>query len=172
MKERVCAAMPNIRQAQLIDAATVIEILKEAAHWQAASGNPMWRDNEFAPGIIESDVARGLFHIAERNGEPAGVIRFQLEDPEFWPEMPAGDSAYVHRLAVKRIHAGTGISTALLRWAVERAQSIGRGFLRLDCEASRPRLRAIYERFGFSHHSDRQVGPYFVSRYELKIEIP
>jgi hypothetical protein len=57
----------------------------------------------------------------------------------------------------------------LLRWAARRAHAIGRSFLRLDCEASRPRLRAIYERFGFVHHSDRQVGPYFVSRYELDV---
>jgi hypothetical protein len=41
--------------------------------------------------------------------------------------------------------------------------------LRLDCEASRPRLRAVYEGFGFRHHSDRQVGPYFVSRYEYAL---
>ncbi|MEH2214010.1 MAG: hypothetical protein V7K84_25930, partial [Nostoc sp.] len=42
-------------------------------------------------------------------------------------------------------------------------------YLRLDCDASRPRLRAVYERFGFRHHSDKQVGAYFVSRYEYKI---
>jgi hypothetical protein len=33
----------------------------------------------------------------------------------------------------------------------------------------RPRLRAVYERHGFRHHSDRQVGPHFVSRYELPL---
>ena len=45
----------------------------------------------------------------------------------------------------------------------------GRHFLRLDCEASRPRLRAVYERSGFQHHSDRQVGPSYVSRYQLPL---
>ena len=30
-------------------------------------------------------------------------------------------------------------------------------------------LRAVYEHFGFKHHSDRQVGPYFVSRYEYDV---
>jgi hypothetical protein len=35
--------------------------------------------------------------------------------------------------------------------------------------ASLPKLRAVYERFGFVHHSDRQVGPYFVSRYEYRV---
>jgi hypothetical protein len=40
----------------------------------------------------------------------------------------------------------------------------------LDCEASRPRLRAVYERFGFRHLDDRQVGPYYVSRYTLVVD--
>jgi hypothetical protein len=34
---------------------------------------------------------------------------------------------------------------------------------------SRPWLRAVYERSNFRHHSDRQVGPYFVARYELAL---
>jgi GNAT superfamily N-acetyltransferase len=83
--------------------------------------------------------------------------------------MPPEQSAYVHRLAVKREFAGGGVSTALLRWAAERARSLGKKYLRLDCEASRPKLRAVYERFGFRHHSDRQVEPYFVSRYEYDV---
>ena len=37
-------------------------------------------------------------------------------------------------------------------------QALGFRYLRLDCVAT-PRLRAVYERFGFEHHSDRQVGP-------------
>jgi hypothetical protein len=64
------------------------------------------------------------------------------------------------------------LSKAILSWAVERTRELGRRFLRLDCEASRPRLRQIYESFGFVHHSDRQVGPYFVSRYECDVRLP
>jgi hypothetical protein len=42
-------------------------------------------------------------------------------------------------------------------------------FLRLDCEASRARLRAVYERIGIRFHSNKQVGPYFVARYEYDV---
>jgi GNAT superfamily N-acetyltransferase len=127
---------------------------------------PLWRENELQSARIAADVAGGLFVIAESSAEAAGVMRFQLEDSVFWPDAPQGEAAYIHRLAVRRRYAGTGVSTELLRWAVERTQGLGRQYLRLDCDASRPRLRAIYESFGFRHHDDRQVGPYFVSRYE------
>jgi ribosomal protein S18 acetylase RimI-like enzyme len=57
------------------------------------------------------------------------------------------------------------VSTALIQWAVSHARSLGRSYLRLDTDASRPKLRELYERFGFQFHSFREVGPYYVARY-------
>jgi len=160
---------PSIRQATRQDAERVANVLCEAARWLEQSGMPMWRADELLPSRLAADVDAGLFFVAECDAETAGVLKFQLEDDLFWPDAPRTESAFVHRLAVRRQFAGGGISSALLSWAVERARSLGRVYLRLDCEASRPKLRAVYEKFGFVHHSDRQVGPYFVSRYEYRV---
>lgn len=132
----------------------------------------MWKGDELAPARIAEDVTKGLFYVAECDGEIIGTIKFQLEDTLFWPDIAQEECAFVHRLAVRRRFAGGGVSSALLRWAVERARTLGRCYLRLDCEASRARLREVYEQFGFRHHSDRHVGPYFVSRYEYEIQPP
>lgn len=160
---------PIIRPATPDDIETVSAILQEAARWLEDTGKPMWRDSELLPSRIGDDVNADLFVIAMLNTEPAGIIKFQLQDSLFWPDVPQTDSAFVHRLAVRRRFAGKGVSTALLNWAAEKARSMGKRYLRLDCEASRPKLRAVYELFGFRHHSDRQVGPYFVSRYEYEL---
>jgi len=160
----------TIRPATTADAASVSAILLEAARWLAETGQQMWKDNELLPERTAEDVQAGRFWVAECDGEIAGVVKFQLEDKLFWPDVSQTDCAYVHRLAVKRKFAGGQVSAALLNWAVDRARSLGKKFLRLDCEASRARLRQIYERFGFRFHSDRQVGPYFVARYEFIIE--
>jgi GNAT superfamily N-acetyltransferase len=160
---------PSVRQAMPQDTKIVTDILREAAHWLEQSGMPMWRDDELSSSRIAADIAAGLFFIAECDGELAGTIKFQLEDSLFWPDVLQEQSAFVHRLAVKRRFAGGRVSSTLLRWAVLRARSLERCFLRLDCEASRPRLRAVYEHFGFRHHSDRQIGQYFVSRYEYDV---
>lgn len=159
----------HIRQTTSADAAIVSAILQEAADWLVKKEMPMWRADELSPERIAADVAGGFFQIAEKNGEPAGVIKFQLEDPLFWPDVPPEESAFVHRLAVKRKFAGGIVSSVLLRWAANETRCLGRPFLRLDCEVSRPRLRAFYECFGFRHHSDRIVGPYFVARYEYDV---
>ena len=64
----------------------------------------------------------------------------------------------MHRLVVRRRFKGQSLSTSLLQWAADRAREMGKRSLRLDCDASRPKLRALYERFGFRLHSFRQVG--------------
>jgi GNAT superfamily N-acetyltransferase len=158
-----------IRQATTPDLEIVSSILLEAAQWLNDTGKPMWRDDEIVSERILSDVTAGIFFLAESDGEPVGTVKFQLEDPKFWPDVYRHNATYIHRLAVRRKFAGGDVSSAILLWAVERARSLGRRYLRLDCEASRPRLRAVYEDFGFIHHSDRKVGPYFVSRYEYDV---
>ena len=70
---------------------------------------------------------------------------------------------------MRREAAGKGVSSALLQWAVDRAGSLGRPWVRLDCVADRPALRQIYERFGFRYHSDRQVGKYLVARFQFQV---
>ncbi|WGV28546.1 GNAT family N-acetyltransferase [Halotia branconii] len=159
----------SIRQATIQDTMIVSDVLLEAASWLQQRGIPLWHDSEVSPASISEDIAEGLFFIAEWAGEPAGTIKFQLEDLLFWPDISQEESAFVHRLAIRRRYSGGKVSSALINWAIEYAQALGRCYLRLDCQASRLRLRAVYESFGFRHHSDRQMGAFFVSRYEYKI---
>jgi len=163
----------SIRQATVEDTRALVETLTEAADWvQQLDGTTMWVEGELEEHRVRAEAQAGQFVVAEIDGQVVGAIRFQLEDRLFWPDLDGSDSAFVHRLAVRRAHAGQGISTALLQWAVDRARSLGKRSLRLDCDAERSRLRALYEGFGFRLHSYRQVGAYYVSRYELQIPQP
>jgi len=160
----------SVRHATADDTRALVETLTEAADWVTRlDGTTMWVEGELEEPRVRAEAEAGLFVVAEINGQVVGAIRFQLEDQLFWPDLDGRDSAFVHRLAVRRANAGQGISTVLLQWAVDRARSLGRRYLRLDCDADRPRLRALYERFGFQFHSYRQVGAYYVSRYELPL---
>ena len=145
------------------------DILREAARWLDETGMPMWRQDELLPTSIATEVDSGLFFLAECDGEAGGTIRYQLEDRLFWPDVLQDDSAFIHRLAVKRRFAGGEISSAVILWAIARTHALGRRYLRLDCEAARMRLRAVYERIGFRFHSNKQAGPYFVARYEYDV---
>ena len=86
----------EIRRASSADVDTVSSILLEAANWLQERGMPMWRANELLSERIAEDVAQGLFFLGEHTGEPAGTIKFQLSDPEFWPDVPEDASAFIH----------------------------------------------------------------------------
>jgi GNAT superfamily N-acetyltransferase len=159
----------QIRKAKPEDTEVVAEILREAARWLEQSGMPLWREEELNSAGIAASIAEGQYFIAENAGNPAGTMRFQLEDPAVWPDAHQLEATYVHKLVVRRCYAGAGVSTALLDWAVARTADLGRRHLRLDCHATRPRLRALYEAYGFRHHSDRQVGPVQIARYEYDV---
>ena len=162
-----------IREASAADAPLIADTLIEAAKWvEQLDGTVMWVEGELEEDRVRVEVHAGLFVVAEIDGQIAGAVRFQLEDRLFWPDLDGRDSAFVHRLAVRRAFAGQGVSRALLEWTVDRARALGKRYLRLDCDAERSRLRAFYEGFGFRLHSYRQVGSYYVSRYELQILQP
>ncbi len=158
-----------IRRAIPGDAGAIHALLLEAAGWVDALGVVMWEAGELDFGAIQREIAAGQFYIADVDGRKAGAIRFQTEDLLFWPDIPQASSAFVHRLVVTRAFKGEGVSAALLQWAVGHARDLGKDWLRLDCDNDRPKLKALYERFGFRLHSHRQVGPYYVARYEYPL---
>jgi GNAT superfamily N-acetyltransferase len=160
----------SIRQARASDTETVSSILQEAAKWLILRGTPLWKADELAPNKIAADVSGGLYWLADVDGASAGCVRFQTEDRLFWPDVPPEESAFIHRLAVRRQFAGGAVAGALIRWARARTAGLGRRYLRLDCEAKTKSLCAVYERAGFRKHSERQVGPYWVARYECELE--
>ncbi len=163
----------RIEKATLADVPAVATLLQEAALWLANGGRPLWGAEEVGhERVLRQVTAGGYFmaHAGEAGGAPlAGVMRFELDDPHYWPEIAPGTSAFVHKLAVRRAWAGQGVSTALLDFARERARTLQLSHLRLDCVADRTELRTIYERFGFVLHSVVHKGNWALARYELAV---
>jgi GNAT superfamily N-acetyltransferase len=159
----------TIRQAGPKDTSAIVSLLQEAAAWLTARGSVMWRDDELRERHIDEAVRQGQFFVAILDDAVVGTVKFQLEDERFWPDLPTGEAAYIHRLAVRRECARGLVAPVLLEWAASEARTRGRRYLRLDCEASRHRLRSVYETAGFTLHSERDVGPYLVARYEMRL---
>ncbi|MBN1764249.1 MAG: GNAT family N-acetyltransferase [Sedimentisphaerales bacterium] len=156
----------EMRQAGPGDAGHVSAILREATLWLDSIGQSLWQCEELAPEKIREEVRSGLYYLAWLEDKPVGMMKSQLGDELFWPDMAPGESAFVHRLAVKRTMAGKGLSDFMLDWAKQRSRELGRRFLRLDC-VPRPKLCAVYERNGFVRQDEKDVGPYHVARYEF-----
>lgn len=148
-------------------AAAVAAVLREAAQWLVDEGKPLWAVSEFSDVRVQQDVNAGLYVVVAMESAVAGVVRFQREDRDFWPDAEPGTSAFLHKLAVQRAWAGQGVSAALLEFAREHARSLGLRYLRLDCVADRQPLRALYEGFGFALHDCVRKGARDFARYQI-----
>ena len=157
----------EIRVAAPAEAKLVSGILTEAAGWLEARGIPLWSPQQVSLSAVSPEVRGGLFFLAWVGPVAVGTMRLTTSDPAFWPEAAPGEAVYLHRLAVRRAVAGGGVSSHLLRWAAGHARGLGARYLRLDCETFRQSLRGVYERSGFSFHSERVVGRAIVARYQL-----
>lgn len=144
-------------------------IAREAAEWLMAKGEPLWEEEQFAQEVFVPHIAARELYFAKVNDAAVGIMILQWEDPLFWPDKPAGEARFIHRLGVRRKVAKQGVSHALLEFAKEETRRCGRRYLRLDTAADRPKLRAVYESNGFTFHSLQQVGRFLVARYELKL---
>jgi GNAT superfamily N-acetyltransferase len=158
----------KIEAATSADAPMIVSVLQEASGWLAGNGKALWSAIEISKERILCDASKGLYHVARHDEELAGVMKFELEDAYFWPEVPPGTSAFVHKLAIRRAWAKKGVSTDLLAYARIYARHLGRDNLRLDCVADRQGLRSLYEAFGFVLHDIVRIGNSSYARYELR----
>jgi GNAT superfamily N-acetyltransferase len=159
----------HVRQVLADEEALVAEVLMAAAGSLVERGCALWSSTEVSEVAVRAHVHAGMYYVAVDEEGPIGVFRFQLEDRYFWPEVLGGSSAFIHKLAIYPHRQGRGFAQALLGHACELARQHGRSFLRLDCMGGRPKLRAIYEQFGFRHHSDKMLGDQLFHRFELEV---
>ena len=140
-----------IRPARPDELGVVEDLLREASAWLASRGIDQW---QFPPH--RDRIARALQHgevfLAAVDDRPMATMQVDDHaDAEFWTaEDGPGDALYVHRMAVRRRYAGSGVGGALLNWASERAAAAGKSWLRLDAWKDNPGLHRYYEGQGFT----------------------
>ena len=154
------------------EAGAVARVLQEAARWITTWRSQLWDPALLGEDFVAPFIARGEMLTLRTGGEIAGVMILQPEDPLFWPDRPPGEAAYVHKLAVRRAHAGQGLAAALLDHAADMTRLQGRDRLRLDCH---PDLAGYYAGLGFRPVDERdvrhpEVGQIRVARMERRLD--
>jgi predicted N-acetyltransferase YhbS len=142
----------KVRPAVREDVETVGELIDDATRWVGELGFEQW-PLPFPREELLAAIDRGEVHLAEVDGEAVATVTLLWDDPVYWGERPP-DAAYVHKLAVRRDHAGRGIGAAVVEWANAEAHAAGRAFLRLDCLRQSRGIRDYYERLGFEYRGD------------------
>lgn len=124
---------PNVRVACSGDIDEVVRLMHDAAAWMSAKGTPAWDVARIDRTFAETFVLRSELLVASCSDGIVGCCTLSAEDPEFWPDALKGEAAYLHKLAVRRTHAGRGVSSALIEACRHAARTQGCAKLRLDC---------------------------------------
>lgn len=162
-------------QAQPEDTEEVRSLLVETASWLKSQGSSQWnallqgQDSHDTPSAIR----RGDVFVFKKEAEIAGMV-ILMQKPSPWDHKLWGDKAhaedgalYLHRLAIRRKYARTGLGQSILEWSSSGIQFEKKSLVRLDCGADNVTLNAFYARNGFSY-AGGQDG---FSIYEKSIEL-
>ena len=132
-------------------------ILREASQWLISRGLSGWSDLELQSTDLPRQCAAGALILGFESESAVACMLLQRSDPIYWPEAAPGSALYLHKLAVRRAHAGRGWGARMVAWAKAEAQRLCITRLRLDTWAD-SRLTELYSRHGF-HVVDRAINP-------------
>jgi ribosomal protein S18 acetylase RimI-like enzyme len=163
--------------ADVADLARYIDLLEEVAGWLASRGIRQWRPGSFrlSRDYYAESIRHGEVHLAFVGQELVGTLRLLLREPVVWPEIVEDDAVYVYNLAVRRSWDGNRFGARMLEWAADRAASIGRRYVRLDCMADNRFLAEYYVRAGFDEGGQidaafpEPVGTLRLRRYQKRV---
>lgn len=141
-----------------------IAVLCEIADFRRSLGQDRWKKEWFTREALQGWIDDHRLVVARLDGKVIGTMLVEDADPIFWPDDPAGEALYVHRLARTRsAPEAKGLAARFLVFAQDEAKRRGRAFVRLDCALDET-LCAIYDRAGFTRLKDVwEVAPDFHS---------
>lgn len=141
-------------RAEEADLPRLIQFRTDAAAWLAELGTDQWAKPFPADHILNS-IRQGEVFLAKEHPDKDAAATITLDrdaDPRLWtPDEVVQGALYVHKLAVDRAYAGTGLGTRLLDWAGAQAARQGARWLRLDAWTTNAHLQEYYLAHGFTH---------------------
>lgn len=160
----------EVTVAPAFDWSTASEILTDVVQWFDARGEPTWTEEQVSVDGLEASYTIEELFVAHYQNRPIGCMFLQESDSYHWPEIRDDSSLFLRKLAVLREFKGKGVAHQMMRWAADYAQRQGKSWVRLDCHGGRPKLRQVYESFGFSLVDRGPIGDFEdEARYELRV---
>lgn len=157
----------SVRPAPLPD---LLPVLRASALACEARGLPMWPQDSLTTERLSIQYPGAQGWLGTLDDQTVAAMLLVPKDPQFWPDDPPGEALYLHKLAVHPGRQGRGLSTSMIRAAVQATRAEGRPWLRLDTDAERPKLRSLYERQGFLLVREGHLDGWPAAWYELRVE--
>jgi len=126
-----------ITERAVADLGVILALSIKASDWLAQRDINQWavawpNPEEQNRRILTSIEAGETWMIRDENEATMGTVALDtFSDPQLWTPVEQADPAmYMHRLIIRRKHAGLG--TEVMDWACHRAHRLGLHWLRID----------------------------------------
>jgi len=150
----------TIRKTTKDDLSAVMPIFEEARASIAELGIDQWQNGYPARSDIEADIERGESWCVEQAGSVVGTFALILggeptydliEDGAWLTDSDSKEAKYaaIHRITIKRAKRGSGISTAIVKFALDLARVNGKESVRVDTHYGNVIMRRMLEKHGF-----------------------
>ena len=148
----------TIKQAAEADIPALESILLDTVKWLDELGQSLWYAEDMVWKKLSESYQINDFYIAFYDGVPVGCMSLTDYDPFFWPDVKKTEALFIHKLAVTKSSRKSGVADALIDFAKAECAARNIPTLRLDCDATRPKQRAVYERNGFVCVEEKKMG--------------
>lgn len=147
-----------IRKATFSDLDALMPIFDEARETIAALGIDQWQDGYPAREVIAVDILQACSYAVMCDDEIVGTFVIVDDGEPTYDHIYDGhwltgddERAYIalHRVAVAVKKRGSGISTAIIDYAVQYAKTHGCASVRIDTHAGNIVMRKMLEKHGF-----------------------
>jgi GNAT superfamily N-acetyltransferase len=129
---------------------SALAILNDSLQKKRMYGDDAWGDGEFTASELAENIDNKTLFMGYESDTPVAVMILEQSDENMWDSTGLdGRALYIHRLSTPRKYSGKGLGAQMIKVAEDKAQSMGKVFMRLDCSALNKGLCAYYERLGF-----------------------
>ena len=156
--------MISIKKATKENLADIVDILNAATQKLLAKGVMQW-EYPWDETIIADDIEKGLFYVAENNGDAIGC--FGIRPFENNPFCDDNTGVYFYHLAVHPQYSGGSFSKEMCRFVQDFARENGTTVY-FDCWAGNEFLKKFYTSTGFEYMGDYPEEDYFVSAFKTR----
>ena len=150
----------TIRKTTVSDVGEVMPIFEEARITIATLGIDQWQNGYPSEEVILSDIELGQSYVCEVDGKICGTFAMlehgeptydKIYDGRWLTGNNSRDYIAIHRVAISVASRGSGLSGAIIGFAMDFAKKKGRKSLRIDTHSGNAVMRRMLEKNGFKY---------------------
>jgi ribosomal protein S18 acetylase RimI-like enzyme len=139
----------RIEPSTVSDLETILAFYDKAIDFQKTVSDQHWLP--FEKELIVREISEKKQWKLVVDQSIVGVFAITFSDPNIWGDKNKDAAIYIHRIVTDPGFRGNNLVGRIVQWAKVYGRDNGKDYVRMDTWADNLKLRAHYEKFGFTY---------------------